>query len=512
MRTRLLVTAAVVAVVALALAAAGGAGQRSATTKSAMFKPLVFQAPGGPIKPKNVSGKSFGSNGFIQYYLPSDIRAAYGVDQVPLAKQGMGQTIVLVDSYGTPDGAQEIQAFHDAFFPNYPNPNFDQVFPLGNPQYSNGNGKGQSGSGAAASWAVEAALDIQWSYAIAPYAHIVLLAVPPAETLGTQGFPNLMKAISGAIDTYPAGTVFSMSLATSEAAFGGNSAATQTAKFDQVFQKGIAKGDSFFGASGDWGTNATLMQQHRTATSPDPGAYWPASSPYVTGVGGTQLQYGWTWNPQSDIPFDSNGNPTLGPGYFDVNLTPGSDLNVVWNESWLPAATGGGPSTIYSRPAWQDGVQNVVGNARGVPDLSWNAAVNGGVLVDLQSFLAPADQGFYIIGGTSAATPQIAALTALVNQTRAGKSEAPIGNLNTKLYSLPATAFNDVAPIHQGAGGVISGDLKNNAMFQIGGNGSSATVGPVLGWPVIGGSGLNGYDMTTGLGTPWAPNFVADLS
>ena len=43
---------------------------------------------------------------------------------------------------------------------------------------------------------------------------------------------------------------------------------------------------------------------------------------------------------------------------------------------------GGGPSTIYPRPSWQDGVAgSIPGNHRAVPDLAWNAAVNGGVLV-----------------------------------------------------------------------------------------------------------------------------------
>jgi subtilase family serine protease len=205
--------------------------------------------------------------GNLHCYTPSDIRQAYGVDQLP--EMGEGQTIVLVDSYGSPRAAEELQVFHDRFFPNLPDPNFDQVFPLGNPQLENGNpnANGQSGPGSAAGWAVEAALDVQWAYAIAPKAHIVLLAVPPAETLGVQGFPNLFEAIDQAIDTYPAGTVFSMSLAAAEQTFGG-AAAVQTTRFDQVFQKGIAKGDSFFGASGDFGTANVSKQQKDTRIFP----------------------------------------------------------------------------------------------------------------------------------------------------------------------------------------------------------------------------------------------------
>ena len=81
----------------------------------------------------------------------------------------------------------------------------------------------------------------------------MLLAVPPAETLGVQGFPNIFKAISGEIAATPPGTVFSMSLAATEPAFGG-AAAVQTARFDQVFQAGLAKHDNFVAAAGDLGT------------------------------------------------------------------------------------------------------------------------------------------------------------------------------------------------------------------------------------------------------------------
>jgi len=61
-------------------------------------------------------------------------------------------------------------------------------------------GNGQSGSSGAAGWSGEATLDIDWAYAIAPHAHLVLFAVPRAESEGVQGFPNLFKAIDQAIE------------------------------------------------------------------------------------------------------------------------------------------------------------------------------------------------------------------------------------------------------------------------------------------------------------------------
>src|SRR5579862_1799865 len=121
----------------------------------------------------------------LHCYTPQQIRAAYGVDSVARLSDGQpnygqGQTIVLVDSYGSPTATADLQHFHDTFFPGLPNPNFQQVFPNGNPQFHNTckNSKGQSGPCSAAGWSGEATLDIEWAYAIAPEAHLILLAVP----------------------------------------------------------------------------------------------------------------------------------------------------------------------------------------------------------------------------------------------------------------------------------------------------------------------------------------------
>jgi subtilase family serine protease len=438
---------------------------------------------------------------WIHCYTPQDIRAAYGVNALgdPAAGTGLlgqGQTIVLVDSYGTPTGQADLQKFHDAFYPNLPNPDFTAVYPNGQPDYKN-IGNGQSGSAAAAGWAGEANLDIEWSYAIAPLAHIVLIGVPPAETEGVQGFPNLFKAISQQIDANPPGTVFSMSFSVTEQTFGG-AAQQQTARFDAVFQQGIAKGDTFFASSGDDGTTGVAKQMRDSATYPYPTVGWPASSPYVTAVGGTQLQYGWTWDPQSDIAFTTSGYNA--PYWLS---TPGGNTNVVWNESWLPAATGGGPSAIYPRPSWQSGLLGAQGDHRLVPDVAWNAAVNGGVLVYTSFFPQASRVGWHIYGGTSASSPQVAALTALAAQ-QAGHG---LGNVNPAIYANAGAAFTDVAPVHQGAAGVISGDLNTNQMFQYDGDGLPVSWGPVPGWATT-----SGYDLTTGWGTPDAAAYVATLA
>ena len=451
-------------------------------------------------------------------YTPQDIRSAYGVDALPslpsgVSNQGHGQTIVLVDSYGSPTASNDLQEFHKTFFGDLPSPDFQQVFPLGNPQYKNAcsSSQGLSGPCAAANWSGEATLDIEWAYSIAPRAHLILLAVPPAETEGVQGFPNLFKAISSEIDATPAGTLFSMSFGVTEQSFGGGAGA-QTAKLDAVFQKGLAKHDNFFAASGDYGSTGNSKQHKDSGVYPYPTVGWPASSPYVVSVGGTQLQRGWTWNPTSNDAFTASGD--FNPAYWQWN--DGGNSQAVWNESWGPIGTGGGVSAIYQRPSWQTGADAGYGDHRIVPDTAWNAAVNGGVDVYITAYpqfnCGNTTGCWTIYGGTSAATPQTAALVALANAARQAAGEEPVGFLDPILYGgLGASAYTDMVPQHYGsapatfagsdvgATGPVNksvGDLVDNQLWQT----------PIAGYPTTA-----GYDATTGWGTPNAPAFVAGL-
>ena len=376
--------ASAVAIGAVLFAPLGGV----AVAASPAVTPFAIQAPDSPadsastgVPPACTSPLPQHTYAYYHCFGPDQVRAAHGLPPLSTtSKEGSGQTIVLVDSYGSPTAATDLSFFASSF--GGPTPSFEQWFPQGQPGFPtttvNGQGTSQSGPAAAASWAGEANLDIEWSYALAPAAHIVLLAVPPAETQGVPGLTNLLAGINTAIDRFPAGTVFSMSFGTDEAAFGSPAAAaTQFARFDQTFIKGIAKGDSFFSSSGDNGSVGVTRAHRQTTTSPDPQVSYPNVSPYVTSVGGTQLQYGWTWNPTSDMPFRVDGS--LNPDYFAWNAD--GKTEPVDNEGWAGMTTGGGLSTVYPRPTYQANVASVVGDHRGVPDLAWNSSVNGGVLV-----------------------------------------------------------------------------------------------------------------------------------
>jgi subtilase family serine protease len=480
------------------------------------FEPLAIQAPNSPRAPGDAPPACTTPDPVHVYavyhcYTPQDIRSAYDVTSVPQLQDGsdnlgQGQTIVLVDAYGTPTGAHDLQYFHDKFFGSLPDPNFTEVYPQGKPNYQNiAHGNGLSGPNGAANWSGEATLDIEWAYSIAPLAHIVLLAVPPAETEGVQGLPNLFKAVQWAINKYPAGTVFSQSFGVTEQTLEG-AGATQIKRFDAVYQAGLAKGDTFLASSGDNGATGTAKQHKETTTYPGSTTGWPATSPWVTAAGGTQLQYGWSWYPTSDTPFNADGSPNA--AYF--NSTPGGDSQVVWNESWLPAATGGGPSVLYGMPGWQSSntaVATTIGrDARGIPDLAWNAAVNGGVLVYITAYPNYQRAGWHVYGGTSAASPQLAGVVALVNTARKDAGNGPIGYLNPILYSgtLPSSDFRDVTATTEGT--AASGVLDNNTLWQYNADGS-VSPGPVPGWPT-----QDGWDMTTGFGSPNVGPFVASLT
>ena len=275
-------------------------------------------------------------------------------------------------------------------------------------------------------------------------------------------------------------------------------------RFDQTFIAGQAKGDTFFASSGDDGSTGVIRSHRASTVGSLPDVSYPNVSPYVTSVGGTQLQDNWKWVPTTNKPYLPDGSRE--PAYFAWTADVGGEP--VWNEGWLSIATGGGLSSVYPRPAFQNGVAGVVGSHRGVPDLSWNAAVNGGVLVYHTYF--PSIEGppaWGVFGGTSASSPQVAALTAIANAARKAASKGPIGDLNTVIYGSGfnhASAFRDIVPQTFGTG-IPSGVLDSNRIWDLAADGSLVP-DPVTGFLTTG-----GYDLTTGWGSPKATGYIAAL-
>ena len=165
-------------------------------------------------------------------FTPQSIRAAYNVG--PLYSQGFdgrGRTIAIVDSFGSDTIAHDLHVFDQAFdlpamcgeegvacTPGMPT--FSTLAVQGSPATKapppKSNGTGQQDKSA---WALEVSLDVETAHAIAPGANILLVTTPTAETLGVQGFPQMMNAEQYVVDHHLA-DVISQSFASAEEAFG----------------------------------------------------------------------------------------------------------------------------------------------------------------------------------------------------------------------------------------------------------------------------------------------------
>ncbi len=256
----------------------------------------------------------------------------------------------------------------------------------------------------------EVALDIEVAGSIANGAQIAVYFTPNTD----QGF---IDAVTTAVhDTTHNPSILSISWGAPEASWTSSSLSA----LNDACQSAAALGITITVASGDQGSGDGLSGNH---------VDFPASSPYVTGCGGTQLT--------------SSGSTILS--------------EVVWNDGSQGGATGGGVSTVFPLPSWQS-YANVPApttstGGRGVPDVAGNASPETGynIFVDGQQ---------EVVGGTSAVAPLWAALTALINQSRS----ASAGFLNPTLYANPS-AFR---PITSGNNGAFSAGPGWNACTGLG--------------------------------------------
>src|SRR5207245_10605426 len=115
---------------------------------------------------------------------PNDIYAAYNIAKLHAQGiTGKGQTIIIVDRYGSPTALQDLQFFSTTF--GLPQPDLTIINPTGTPSFNTAQ------FGIQAGWAGETRLDLQWAHTIAPDAKLVLVEANPAETEGVQGFPSM---------------------------------------------------------------------------------------------------------------------------------------------------------------------------------------------------------------------------------------------------------------------------------------------------------------------------------
>ncbi len=221
----------------------------------------------------------------VPCYTAGQVRHAYGVDQLNAhGLTGRGQTIVLVDSYGSPTIQSDLQAFDQANGLPAP-PSLDVISPAGAPPAWNPTlYPDQPG------WAGETTLDVEYAHAMAPGANLILAETPVDETEGVQGLPQMMQAEKYVVDHHLA-SVISQSFGATEPTFQNAHGAFDPQLIYNLrfaFQDAAAHGVTVLAASGDNG--ATDTELNLVDIYPFPSIDWPSSDPLVTGVGGTELQ------------------------------------------------------------------------------------------------------------------------------------------------------------------------------------------------------------------------------
>jgi subtilase family serine protease len=440
--------------------AAGVAGRaRARAAPAVLIAPDVIHAAGVRAVPP---GTAYCEQHFkIACYQADQIERAYGLPALyRRGITGRGQTIVIVDSYGSPTIRHDLAVFDQAEHLPAP-PRLRVIQPAGRvaPYRPNDNREG---------WAGETELDVEYAHAIAPGAGILVVETPTSENEGTTGFPQIVTAEKYVIGHHLGG-VISQSFSATEQSF---ATPARLLRLRGAYVDAARHGVTVLAASGDSG--AADVRYDGSTYYLHPVTSWPDSDPLVTGVGGTQLHLAAAGAPRpATVWNDTYSAPTI--RYIDGGPSPN------------PLAGGGGKSVIFRRPAYQDGVARVVGGRRGVPDISMSGACNGAA--DMYQSFRGQPAGWYPTCGTSEATPEFAGIVALADQV-AGH---PIGLINPALYRLSARRAPGIADVTSGG---------NTVTFRQGGRRHT----------VRGFRARPGYDLASGVGTVYAPLFVPELA
>lgn len=381
---------------------------------------------------------------------PAAIAATYDLTSLyASALWGQGQTVVVLAAYGSPTLALDLAAF-DAHY-RLPPASVETLTPLGAvPAYDPNNQVMQG-------WADTVTSEVEAIHALAPAAHIAVLASPVEQAEGISGLPQLLQMARYAVSNH-LGSVILLGFTVSEATLATSVGHDELAQWDAFLQAATMQDHvTFVAPSGDDGATdagseqlipAGLLGAGSFPISTTPTTTFPASSPWVTGVGGTTLHGSGPTAPES-----------------------------VWETP--PGVSGGGLSRFAAEPAFQRALpvatQRLLAGRRGVPDIAANASwgANLGVY---------RDGAWYVLGGTEIAAAYWSAIVTLANQ-QAGHA---LGWINPALYHVATSAdytqaFRDVTSGDNSyPGGPDSAQQAQSVYVK----GYPATVGwdPATGW------------------------------
>ncbi|WP_019067300.1 S53 family peptidase [Streptomyces hokutonensis] len=417
----------------------------------------------------------------IEGYTGKQLRAAYGAGKYT----GKGVRVAITDAFASPtiafDAGTYAKKHGDA---TWKTSQLKQVLPS-DYRYTGADECDASG------WYGEETLDVEAVHAVAPDANVTYVGAASCVD------DDLLDALSKVVDNHLADIV-SNSWGDIEA----NQTPDLAAAYDQVFQLGAVEGIGFYFSSGDNGDEVA-----NTTTPTQPGVKQvdtPANSAWVTAVGGTSLAVGkgdkylWEtgWGTEKAALSADGKSWTNFPGAFT-------------------SGAGGGTSKTVAEPFYQKGVvpdalakaNSATGN-RVVPDISAIADPNTGFKVGQTQTQSDGSESYseYRIGGTSLASPVIAAVQALAQEARGGKA---IGFANPSIYAKYGTkVYHDVTDNPTGSGLAVA-----RVDFA---NGFDATEGLLTSVRSLGKdsslSAVKGYDDVTGVGTPangYVESFIA---
>jgi kumamolisin len=329
-------------------------------------------------------------------FTPNEYLDAY--QYAPLQQQGMlgqGERVALIEI----DGFQmsDLRAFASCFQLHVPTV---RSFSVG--------GAVQLPAGG------EATLDLEVLTAAAPR----LKAIDVYETQPDPA--NVLRALARPLENpgfKP--QVISVSLGLCESETSQNIGKAGIRALESVLKVAAAAGVSVLGASGDYGSADcpnTSSNSVPPVPTPNLAVSFPASSPWVTSVGGVN---------------------------FDLSSQDQITSQVVWNDAdAVPGnAAGGGVSELFSRPSWQDGV--VSSPWRAEPDVAMLADVSPGYAVYCTAQRDCDGRGWVSFGGTSAATPLLAGGFAIVDEMLRRQGHIALGLANPLLYRLGRNATTD---------------------------------------------------------------------
>jgi len=512
-RPPLIVLSTVAVIVAL--------GGKSAVAQASHVAPhhrVHFLDPS--FDPNTVGGVPFcssGSLGTILCYPPSFLKTAYDFPPTTGEKglDGKGQTIVIVDAFGSPTIQSDLNTFDTAFGlppttvevlcgPTWTGAHTDNCPVKTVADLSTAPNASLCG---AVGWAEETTLDVTMSHALAPGAKIVLV-------VANDCFDSSLNAAEAAVVSQKRlrGSIMSQSFGEPDDLVGCLDFPctmidpTIKADADRGYRIGTSNDWTIIASSGDSGANTALGVVGTTELTPS----WPASNPLNLAAGGTQGQpYGGQYGtpPGAGKTFSCpahtrcntglvviNGGPfgcttAVRPGVPSSCIPVGYGGEAAWNEYnvfGLGVSTGGGVSSLYGRPFYQEDLPGKFGTLLGStvrasgrlnPDVSFNSQIHGGVLAYL-GFLGR----WAVFGGTSAAAPAWAGIMALVNQANG----EPMGFITPTIYDLSR------------------GQLRHS--FQDITVGNNSITGGAFG--VDGFDATPGYDLTTGWGTLDVSHFI----